>query len=356
MDPTASAAPHQEIRFCSARGRQLAYATAGTGPPLLMTSLWVSHLELEWGFPEFRAFAAALARRHTLIRYDPPGAGMSDRADAADPSLDAAVDTIDALLDALGVRAASLLGISWHACAAAAFAARRPERVERLVVFGGCAHGEAIAPAPVRDAVLATVRAHWGSGARLLTDAWLPGADAATRRRFAEFQRAAAPPDVAAATLDAIYRIDVRDLLGQVRAPALVLHRRDDRAIPFAQGRELAALLPDARLTALEGDQHLPWHGDAGAALGAVEQFLAEGTAAAATADRPPPAAAGGPLSERELDVLRLVAEGLTDEQIAAALIVSPHTVHRHVANIRFKLGQPSKAAAAAHAARKGLI
>ena len=157
--------------------------------------------------------------------------------------------------------------------------------------------------------------------------------------------------------LEAIYRTDVRNVLPDVRAPALVLHRRGDRAMPFAQGRELAALLPDARLVALDGDLHLPWLGDSAAVLGALEAFLGahDPAGAAPEADARPPAT-DSPLSEREREVLRLVAEGLSDTEIASRLIVSPHTVHRHVANIRTKLGQPSRAAAAAYAARRGLI
>src|SRR6185295_12657535 len=158
-------------------------------------------------------------------------------------------------------------------------------------------------------------------------------------------QRAAATPEVAAAMLEAVYRADIRELLEHVRAPALVVHRRRDRAMPFAQGRELAARLPDARLVALDGDLHPPWLGDSDAVVAAVRAFLA-----------PPRAVGSSLLSTRETEVLQLVAEGLSDAEIAARLIVSPHTVHRHVANIRTKLGQPSRAAAAAYAARRDLI
>jgi DNA-binding CsgD family transcriptional regulator len=193
-----------------------------------------------------------------------------------------------------------------------------------------------------------------------LSDVWLPGADAATRDRFAALQRAAAGADVAATLLERVYRADVRDVLGAVRAPVLVLHRRRDRAVPFAAGRELAALLPDARLVALEGELHPPWLGDRDAVLAAATAFLdAHHPADPPRAGEVPLAGAAGgtgPLSEREAEVLRLVADGLSEAEIARKLILSPHTVHRHVANIRVKLGQPSRAAAAAHAVRRGLI
>jgi pimeloyl-ACP methyl ester carboxylesterase len=251
-------------------------------------------------------------------------------------------------VDALGVERVSLLGISFGGCAAVAFAAHEPDRVRSLALFGAYADGSQIAPAALREAMVATVRAHWGAGSRQLAAVWLPGADAETLDRFARVQRAAAGEEVAAAMLEGVYAADVRELLGHVSAPALVLHRRADRAMPFAQGRELAARLPAAKLVALDGDIHLPWFGDSDAVLGALGAFLDEHDRA-----RPP---AEGPLSTREREVLRLVADGLSDAEIARRLIVSPHTVHRHVANIRSKLGQPSRAAAATYAAREGLI
>ena len=113
-----------------------------------------------------------------------------------------------------------------------------------------------------------------GTGSRLLADVWVPGADADARERFARLQRAAAGPEVAAAMLEAVYATDMREVLLRVAVPALVVHRRADRAMPFEQGRELAALLPDARLVALDGDLHPPWLGDSEAVLGALTTFL----------------------------------------------------------------------------------
>jgi pimeloyl-ACP methyl ester carboxylesterase/DNA-binding CsgD family transcriptional regulator len=362
----------QEIRFCEAGGARVAYATVGSGPPLVLPATWVGHLEVEWTFPEFRAFVAALAREHTVVRYDRPGSGLSDREGVAPPTVDGDVRTLAAVIDALGGDAVALLGISFGACAAAVFAARHPERVTSLATVGGFAAGADAAPAALRAAIVATVRAHWGAGSRMLADVWVPGTDAATRDRFVALQRAAADAETAAAVLEAIYATDIRAELAGVRAPTVVVHRRDDRAIPFALGRELAARIPGARLVALDGEIHLPWLGDADAVLAALgfataprDGLTAPPEAAeprddlAATAEAAEPRddlAAGGPLSAREREVLRLVADGLSDAEIAERLVVSPHTVHRHVANIRTKLRQPSRAAAAAHAVRNGLI
>ena len=354
----------QQIRFCTVGGHRVAYACAGSGPPLVLpAALGASHLEVEWDFPDFRAFVAALARHRTVVRYDRLGCGLSDRGPGAtELGLAASLRTLEAVVQATGATELSLLGFSAGGATAVAYAAAHPGHVRALVLVGAFAHGADVAPAPLREALVATVRAHWGAGSRLLTDVWIPGADGPARDRFARLQRASADPEMAAALLEAVYATDVRAQAPRVRAPALVLHRRADRAIPFAAGRELAGLVPGARLTGLDGDVHPPWLGDRAAVVSAVTAFLdaehpVAGAAAPDVSARPAaPAAPSSPLSAREAEVLRLVAEGLSDREIAERLVVSPHTVHRHVANIRTKLDLPSRAAAATYAARNGLI
>jgi len=159
---------------------------------------------------------------------------------------------------------------------------------------------------------------------------------------------------MAASLLELWWRTDVRDVLGQISAPTLVLHRSEDHVVPIGLGRALAALIPAAHFQTLEGHFHLPWLGDRGEVLQAAGAFLGF---------TPPPAKDEGrgaeqpvTLTARETEVLRLVAEGLNDSGIAERLVLSSHTVHRHVANIRTRLGAPSRAAAAAYAARQGLI
>jgi DNA-binding CsgD family transcriptional regulator len=206
------------------------------------------------------------------------------------------------------------------------------------------------------------VRAHWGLGSRVLADIFMPNATAAERDAFVDFQRESAPAEGAALSLEAVYSFDARDRLAAVDTPTLVLHRRGDRAIPLALGQDIASRIPGATLLPLPGSDHLPWHGDAGATANALLGFL--GVADPAVEIEPPPAPGTDPtaaraetdLSERELEVLRLVAIGLSDREIAERLVLSPHTVHRHVANVRTKLRLPSRAAAAAHAARLGLL
>jgi pimeloyl-ACP methyl ester carboxylesterase len=266
--------------------------------------------------------------------------------------VDGEVAVIGALLHQLGAERVSLFGGSSGGCAAIAFAARFPERVERLLLYGSYADGPSISPPAVREAILAAIRSHWGLGSRLLSDVFLGQASSEEQESFAQFQRQAANADTAAALLEQVYRNDVRDQLPLVKAPTLVVHRRADRAIAYRLGREVAAGIAGATLVPLEGSVHFPWVGDADSVIRAVRAVLA--------VDSQPKRSAGEPaavlLSLREREVLKLVANGLSDREIAEQLIVSPHTVHRHVANIRYKLGRGSRTAAVAEAARLGLI
>jgi pimeloyl-ACP methyl ester carboxylesterase/DNA-binding CsgD family transcriptional regulator len=342
-----------EIRFLRFGGRRVAYAVSGEGPPLVAPAWWVSHLDLDWRDEAFRSFWSAVGEGCSLVRYDGPGVGMSDRdAQPPDRTLESEVALLGAILDELGLERVALLGGSSGGCAAVAFAARFPERVDRLLLYGAYADGAAIAPPEVRDAIVAAVRSHWGLGSRVLADVFLGDADAEERERFARLQRAAASAETAASLLELVYRLDVRAELARVRAPTQVVHRRGDRAIPYAQGRALAATIPGATLNPVQGSAHLPWAGNAQPVVRALRSSMAPGDGAA-EAEREPAAVL---LSRREREVLALVAHGLSEREIAEQLVLSTHTVHRHVANIRRKLGRGSRAGAVAEAVRLGLI
>jgi pimeloyl-ACP methyl ester carboxylesterase/DNA-binding CsgD family transcriptional regulator len=341
-----------EIRFLHFAGRRVAYAVTGDGPPLVAPAWWVSHLELDWADPSFRGLWESIGAGYTLVRYDRIGVGMSDRGlRAEDLTLDREVAVLGAVLDELALEKVVLIGGSSGGCAAVAFAARFPDRVDRLLLYGAYADGSSITPPEVRDAIVATVRTHWGLGSRMLADVFLGETDSAAQERLARHQRAAASPETAAALLELLYRNDVRAELGQIRAPTLVVHRRGDRAIPYHRGRELAAAIPRATLIPLAGTAHFPWAGDTQSAARALRSVLAP-NAPVHTSGEP----AAVLLSGREREVLALVAQGLSDPEIAEQLVLSQHTVHRHVANIRNKLGRGSRTAAVAEAARLGLL
>ena len=342
-----------EIRFLPLGDRRVAYEVRGDGPPLVVPAWWVSHLELDWQSPGVPRFWEGVAQNYTLIRYDRLGVGMSDRAvTESDLTLDTEVAVLRAVVDELGFDRVSLVGGSSGSCTAIAFAATFPERVERLVLYGSYTHGDAVAPPGVGDAIVAAVQSHWGLGSRMLSDIFFTGADAAEHERFARLQRESVTSDTAAALLRLVYRLDVRPYLPLVQAPATVVHRRDDRAMPFQLGREVAAAIPGATFIPLQGHSHFPWHGDVDAVARACRQALVPQRSTPSEAD----AAGSVPLSGREREILAFVARGLGDREIAQQLVLSPHTVHRHVANIRRKLGSSSRTAAVAEAARLGLL
>ncbi len=308
---------------------------AGAGPALLCDSGWTTHLRGQLDLFAFGAFFASLAERFTVIRYDKPGCGLSDR-DGIDLSFDGQVAAALAVADAAGAGRFRLFGASQAGQLAAAIAARHPGRVEALVLYGTCASGSDLAPAEVRDSIVALVRAHWGLGLKVLTGLFVPDPTAEEVAAFSRLQRAAASAEVAARLLEEYYATDIRALLPAIAAPTAVLHREDDRGTRFELGREVASLIPGATLIPLPGSSHLFYHGDWLGVLDAVLGFLGE------------PAYPGPRLTARELEVAELVAEGLTNHAIAGRLAVAPRTAEAHVENIRRKLQVRSRAQIAA--------
>jgi pimeloyl-ACP methyl ester carboxylesterase/DNA-binding CsgD family transcriptional regulator len=341
-----------EIRFLQFADRRVAYSVTGTGPPLVAPAWWISHLELDWTDQTFRNLWESVGEGYSVVRYDRLGVGLSDREVLdEDLTLDSEVDLLRAVLDELALETVQLVGGSSGGCAAIAFAARFPERVDRLLLYGAYADGSAITSPEVRDAIVGTVRSHWGLGSRLLADIFLGDTSSREQERLARYQRSAASAETAAVLLERVYRNDARAELARVRAPTLVVHRRGDRAIPYRLGRELAAEIPGAALVPLDGSAHFPWAGDWRSVARALRSVLACNGPARPAGE--PPAVL---LSGREREVLALVANGLSNQEIADQLFLSEHTVHRHVANIRRKLGRGTRTAAVAEAARLGLL
>ena len=323
------------IRYCDTPAGRVAYSTAGAGPPLLFDSGWITHLHRQLELFSFGAFLEGLAERFTVIRYDKPGCGLSGR-DGIDLSFDGQVAAALAVADAVGASRFRLFGASQGGQLAAAIAARYPDRVEALVVYGTCASGADLAPAEVRESVVALVRAHWGLGLKALTGTFVTDPTSEDVAAFTRFQRASATAAVAARLLEVYYDTDVRALLPAIQAQTAVLHREADNGTRFELGREVAALIPGATLISLPGTSHLFYHGDWPAVLEATLSFLSE------------PASTGPRLTDRELEVAELVAEGLTNHSIARRLSIAPRTAEAHVENIRRKLQVRSRAQIAA--------
>jgi pimeloyl-ACP methyl ester carboxylesterase/DNA-binding SARP family transcriptional activator len=255
----------QEIRFCTAQdGVRIAYATAGKGPPLVKSANWLNHLEFDWQSPVWRHLLHALARHHQLVRYDERGNGLSDWS-AQNLSFDAFLNDLETVVDAAGLDRFPLFGISQGCAVSIAYAVRHPERVTRLILAGGYARGwrkrgsaDEIAR---REALLTLTLQGWGQEnpayRQIFTSLYLPDATPEQASWWNELQRMTASPQNAYRLAEAFSEIDVRDLLGKVKVPTLVLHSRGDAVVPFDCGRELASGIRGARFVPLDSRNHL---------------------------------------------------------------------------------------------------
>lgn len=333
-------------------GVTIAHQVLGDGPVVVwLPSL--SNLVAQWRVPLLRTAYEHLARTLTLVLYDGRGMGGSDRrVDTGDLGVEAHVRDLEAVVDAAGPAPVALLGYYHSAATAIAFAARNPRRVSRMVLFGGAARmRDAMSPAQTQ-ALLSLVEQDWDLFADTAAHAWLGWDAGDSGRMVAEAFRTATTPTVAKAWFEAAASIDVTALLGRVQAPTLVLHRQGERQIPVEVSRRLAAALPRGRLVELAGSSPTLFVEDARGDLDLLARFLADGeVVAAAGAPRVP----GDGMSARELDVLRRLAAGDSNAEIARTLGITVHTVERHAANLYRKIGARGRADATAYALRRGL-
>ena len=262
--PGAPPRPKQEIRYCRAPdGVRLAYALVGQGPPLVKAANWMNHLEYDWESPVMRHLWHGLARDHTLIRYDARGNGLSDW-EVGEISLEAWVGDLETVVDAVGLERFPLLGISQGCAISVAYAARHPERVSHLILYGGFALGPDLrsrASREQREALTTLIRLGWGLNnptfRQIFTSLFIPDGTKEQADWFNELQRNTTSPECAARYLATVANINVTGLLAAVRAPTLVMHVRDELLVPFKQGRALADGIPGARFVALPGRSHI---------------------------------------------------------------------------------------------------
>jgi len=355
----------QEIRFSTtADGVRIAYAVVGQGPALVKAPNWMTHLEYEWESPVWRHWWRELARDNTLIRFDQRGSGLSDW-NIAEASFESWVRDLEAVVEATGVERFALLGISQGGAVAVEYSVRHPERVSRLVLYGAYARGSLFrGRSPEEHQALVTLtREGWGRDnpayRQVFTSQFMPGATGEQMKWFNELQRISTTGRNAARVQEIGSNINVLDRLALVKAPTLVLHARSDARVPFDEGRQLASLIPNAHLVALESNNHLTlaeepaWE----VLIANVRHFLTHGTPLPEPLGRREmPPTAGGQLTPREVEVLRLIAAGRSNQEIARELVISLNTVTNHVKNILGKTGSSNRTEAASYAFRQGLV
>jgi DNA-binding winged helix-turn-helix (wHTH) protein/pimeloyl-ACP methyl ester carboxylesterase len=283
----AAAAPplQQEIHFCTAPdGVRIAYADVGEGPPLVKTANWLNHLEYDWESPVWSPLLHHLAGDHRLIRYDARGNGLSDW-DASDLSFDALVRDLETVVNAAGLTRFPLLGISQGCAVSVAYCVKHPEKVSKLVLYGGYARGRRnrgdAKQIEQDDALVTLMRDGWGKEnpafRQIFTSLFIPGATNEQAQWFNDLQKKTTSPENAVRIRQSHSMIEVSDLLPLVRVPTLVLHCRDDAVAPLDEGRRLAAGIPGARLVTLEGRNHMVLQSDASwpRFLSEISTFLA---------------------------------------------------------------------------------
>ncbi len=276
---TSSTRP--ETRYARSGDVHIAYQVFGEGElDVVLVPGYVTHVELVWEHEPAARFLESLASFARVISFDRRGSGLSDPVEGV-PTLEQRMDDVRAVMDAAGSREAALVGISEGVSMSLLFAATYPERVRALVCSGGMARSTyaedypwAIPAQALVESSLELVAPHWGDGSLIEVAAPSQADNAQTREFFGRMQRATASPGMMAGLVQMFLELDVREIVPQVHAPALVLHRTRDRLVNVRNGRWLAEHLPNARLIELEGDDHVPWYEGREEWLGAVQEFL----------------------------------------------------------------------------------
>ena len=337
----------QQVHFCrSADNVRIAYAVSGQGPPLVKAANYLTHLEHDWNGPVWRHWMQGLSESHRLIRYDARGSGLSDW-DVKTYNMDAWVRDLEAVVAALNLDRFPLLGISQGAAVCVAYAVKHPERVTRLVLYGGYARGRFNRDLDRQgrleaEALIHLIQVGWGQEnpafRQLFSTILMPDATPEQMASLNQLAQISATPENASRMERAFYNIDVRHLAMKVTAPTLVLHPRQDASIPVEEGRLLAALIPGSRFVQLESRNHILLEQEPAWSrfLAEVRQFLGEGVVEKVPQ---PPANIFPELTPQERRTLELIALGLDSQQIADRLVVSPKTVRNYTSRIYAKLG-----------------
>ncbi len=267
VQPRSADLATQRVHFCTTTdGVRLAYASSGSGPPFVKASTWLTHLDYDWDSPVWRHWWQALSRRHTLVRYDERGSGLSDwDVDADSFTLEAWVRDLETVVDALGLERFPLLGISQGGPIAVTYAARHPERVSHLIVYGTCARATWAKATDEQRRELAAlgelIKVSWGSdqpGFRQVYDArFLPDGPIESWRAFDELQRRSTSPRNAHRLWRAFGSLDCSEDARRLDVPTLILHGIDDRVWAFREAEELHTMVPGSRLVRLPSNNHI---------------------------------------------------------------------------------------------------
>jgi pimeloyl-ACP methyl ester carboxylesterase/DNA-binding CsgD family transcriptional regulator len=332
-------------------GVRIASFAVGEGMPLLISATppW-SHVSQEWQIPAVGAWLGELARHLRVVRYDCRGTGLSDR-EATDFSVEAQVRDMEAVADYYNIDSFALWATIGGSPASFVYAARHPERVSRLLTWGAFAQGRwLLDKVPGWEPVMALITADWELFCDTFAQASFGWPDSDTAAGYAQLTRDAITPAAMVELARQLPLIDVTAEAGMIRAPTLVLTRRHSPISGVDEARRLANLIPNAQLLILDGAAPAPFLEDPDSVVAAVLDFVRSDVEVRT------PRAAPASLTEREREVLKLLAGGSSGKEIAANLAISVATAQRHIANIYAKIGARGRVDAVAYAFEHGMI
>ena len=339
----------QRVRYIKASdGTRLAWAESGDGPLVVKAANWLTHLEYEWESPVWKHWIQFFSEHCRFVRYDERGCGMSDW-EVGTLSVDQWTDDLESIIEAAQPNGpVTLLGMSQGAAACISYAVRHPERVARMILYGGYAHGALKRGTPLSEsayrAMIDLTRVAWGHDnatfRQVFTSRFIPGGSPEQLKWFNELCLKSTTGEAAARLFEARALLNVEDLLPQVRTPTVVLHACKDEVVPIEEGRLLASAIAGAEFVELDSRNHvLLEHEPAWERFReAILSFLQSDAKAGGS-----PFAA---LSPREREVLALITDGLSNADIAKRMQISEKTVRNHASNLFDKLGVWSRAQA----------
>lgn len=346
---TTPARLRQHVRYVTVSdGTRLAWAESGDGPIVVKAANWLTHLEYEWESPVWKHWIQFFSSQCRFVRYDERGCGMSEWR-GGELSVDQWAADLASVIDAARPAGpVTLLGISQGAATCIRYAIRHPERVGRMILYGGYARGALRRQTPGTEAahraMIDLARVAWGKAnptfRQVFTSRFIPGGTQEQLHWFNDLCLKTAAGEIVASLLEARAVVDIAASLGEVRTPTLVLHARDDEVIPVAEGRLIAGGIPGAEFVELDSRNHIllehepAWQRFREAVLGFLRQEDAG----------PDPVFAA--LSTRERQVLALMGDGLSNADIAERLNITEKTVRNHASNLFDKLGVWSRAQA----------
>jgi pimeloyl-ACP methyl ester carboxylesterase/DNA-binding CsgD family transcriptional regulator len=347
----------QRVRYLKASdGTRLAWAESGAGELVVKASNWLTHLEYEWESPVWRHWIQFFSANCRFVRYDERGCGMSDWQ-VGTLTLDQWTADLESVVDAARPdRPFTLLGISQGAAACIRYAIQHPDRVARLILYGGYAHGafkrHAPAGAATYRAMIDLARVAWGQRnatfRQIFTSRFIPGGSHEQLDWFNELCLRSTDGENAARLFEARALLDISELLPKVRTPTLILHARDDEVVQIEEGRLLATAIPGAEFIELDSRNHILLEQEP------AWQRFREAVLPFLRPDAVATDSIFAALSQRERQVLALMYDGLSNMDIAERLKISEKTVRNHVSNVFDKLGVWSRAQAIVFAREHG--